>query len=68
MEEPQRMGTGYNVDGVYYYTYRQALYALRRRPTPCCFEHCTNPATHKVGGEVYFPMCDEHFADRGIQD
>jgi hypothetical protein len=31
-------------------------------PEKCCFEHCDKPATHKLGGAVYFPMCDEHAA------
>lgn len=30
---------------------------------PCCFERCGKPATHKVGGEVYYPMCTDHAAD-----
>ena len=28
--------------------------------TPCCFERCARPATRKLGGDVYYPMCDEH--------
>ena len=28
----------------------------------CCFQNCGKPATAKRGGEVYFPMCDEHMA------
>jgi len=35
--------------------------------TLCCFERCTRPATRKVGGEVYFPMCAEHAADVAVQ-
>lgn len=34
----------------------------RERPsTQCCFERCSQVATCKAGGEVYFPMCAEHF-------
>jgi len=28
----------------------------------CCFERCTRRATQNLGGQVYFPMCDEHAA------
>lgn len=33
-----------------------------RHPERCCFNRCTNAATHKLGSEVYFPVCEEHFA------
>jgi hypothetical protein len=28
----------------------------------CCFERCSEPATKRRGGEVYYPMCDKHWS------
>lgn len=32
---------------------------IANTPT-CCFEHCHQLATRKLGGDVYFPVCDQH--------
>ena len=30
--------------------------------TQCCFETCAATATHQLGREVFFPLCEAHFA------
>jgi hypothetical protein len=32
-----------------------------QHPERCCIERCGQVATHKAGGEVYFPFCDAHY-------
>lgn len=27
----------------------------------CCFRHCHKAATHKLGREVFFPVCLKHY-------
>lgn len=36
--------------------------ALGTSGEACAFERCPEPATRKLGGDVYFPMCQRHAA------
>lgn len=33
------------------------------KPERCCFEFCELPATRRLGTEVYFPVCEAHYAE-----